>query len=62
MVLAARNVVARTYLLIIVLVETLVVMIFIFKVLVLECFAGEEVDRAWDNLSDMSVSRVLRKK
>jgi len=45
MVLAARNVVTRTHLLIIVLVETLVVIIFILKVLVLESFAGEEIDR-----------------
>ena len=61
-VLAARNVVARTHLLIIVLVETLVLIIFILKVLVLECFAGEEIDRARNDLSDMSMSTLLRKK
>jgi len=61
-VLAARNIVARTHLLIIVLVETLVVIIFILKVLVLEIFAGEEIDRAQNDLSDMSVSTLLRKK
>ena len=62
MVLAARNVIARTHLLTIVLVETLVVIIFLLKVLVRESFAGEEIDRARNKLSDMSVSTLLRKK
>ena len=56
---------ARTHLLIvvfIVLIETLVVIIFILKFLVLERFAGKEVDCARNNLSDMSVSTLLRKK
>jgi len=61
-VLAARNVIARTHLLTIVLVETLVVIIFLLKVLVRESFAGEEIDRARNKLSDMSVSTLLRKK
>jgi len=64
-VLAARNAVARTHLLVIVLivlVQTLVVIILILKVLVFECFAGEEVDRARNNLGCTSVNRLLRKK
>jgi len=34
----------------------------ILKFLVLESFSGEEIDRARNNLSDMSVSTLLRKK
>jgi len=47
---------------ILVLVQALVVIILILKVLVLESFAGEEVDRARNNLSGMSVSTLSRKK
>ena len=47
---------------ILVLIQSLVVTILILKVLVLECFAGEEVDRVRNNLGCTSVSRLLRKK
>jgi len=47
---------------ILVLVQSLVVIILILKVLVFECFAGEEVDRARNNLGCTRVSRLLRKK
>jgi len=56
---------ARTHLFIvvfIVLIETLVAIILVLKVLVLECFAVEEVDRARDNLGCTKVSRPLNKK
>jgi len=56
---------AQTHLLIIVLivlVQTLVVIIFILKVLVIESFAVEEVDSARNNLGCARVIRLLRRK
>jgi len=55
---------AQTHLIIVilVLVQSLVVKIFTLEVLVLERFAGEEVDCARNNLGRMRVSRLLRKK
>ena len=64
----ARNVthaLAQTHLLIfvfLILVETIIVIIFIFKVLVLERFAGGEVDCTRDNQGCAKESRPLNKK